>query len=150
MPEDADRYLMRLQELTGENAAIKVGVLENATAFSKSGKPVRVAEYAMYNEYGTQDIPTRPAFRSTVKEYGDDWADLVGTLILDHGLSGKDALAQVGAEAVDAIQEAIDKWETPPNKPATIKRKRSKRNNPLVDKGAYMDAIAMAPVGAKE
>lgn len=72
-----------------------------------------MAEYALYNEFGTRT-----------------------------------ALARVGGVVADDIRESIDQWRNPPNRLSTIRRKRSGRDNPLVDSGDYMDAVDFALTGA--
>lgn len=143
-----DDILFDLTELTGDDLQLSVGVLEGATHTDERGRVIAVAEYAMHNEYGTDHIPSRPAFRSAVDEHGDEWADALGEL-LGNGSDAGAALDVVGAVAVDDIRQSIEGWKTPPNAPATIARKRKKEDNPLVDSGDYLDALDWHVEGAE-
>lgn len=144
---DADKTLGILFELEDAGGlGVKVGILEGATHKDDSGRQTLIAEYAMHNEYGTRRIPPRAAFRVTADHRAEEWAELLADLLWA-GVAPKDALTQVGGQIVADIQESIDQWRNPPNAPATIKRKRSKRDNPLVDSGDMLDAVSLALTG---
>ena len=133
--------LADLYDLTGEDIGVKIGVLENATVVTKDGRTMHVAEYAMYNEFGTGRIQPRPAIRSTFDECEEEWFTLLGNLLWG-GTDAERALNNVGAFAAQAIKKNIRDWSDPPNKKSTIARKNSKRDDPLVDSQAYLDNIA--------
>lgn len=120
---------------------LRVGVLEGATHTDEKGRSIPVAEYALYNEYGTRRIPSRPFLRTSLDIYGEAWAAELADLI-GEGADPENALERVGAMAQADIRQTIEEWRTPPNKLATIRRKRSQRDNPLVDSGDLHDAIA--------
>ncbi len=146
----ADGPLGPLFELAeADGLGIKVGVLAGAMHTDEKGRTVPVAEYAMANEYGTRRIPPRAAFRSTADARMGEWEDLLVTRLWD-GLNPRDALAQTGGRMVEDFREAIDQWRNPPNAPATIARKRSKQDNPLVDSGDLVDAVDFALTGPGE
>lgn len=146
----ADGPLGPLFELAeADGLGIKVGILAGAVHTDKKGRTVPVAEYAMANEYGTRRIPSRAAFRSTADARMSEWEDLLVTRLWD-GLDPRDALAQTGGRMVEDLQEGINEWELPSNAPATIARKRSKQDNPLVDSGDLVDAVAFALTGPGE
>lgn len=144
----ADGPLGPLFELAeADGLGIKVGVLAGAMHTDEKGRTV--AEYAMANEYGTRRIPPRAAFRSTADARMGEWEDLLVTRLWD-GLNPRDALAQTGGRMVVDFREGIDQWLDPPNAPATIARKRSKQDNPLVDSGDLGDAVDFALTGPGE
>lgn len=146
----ADKTLGDLFELAeASGLGVKVGVLEGATHTDEKERSVPVAEYAMANEYGTRRIPPRAAFRFTADARMSEWEDLLATRLWD-GVDPRDALVQTGGRMAADIQEAIDQWKNPPNAPATIARKRSKRDNPLVDSGDLLDAVDFALTGPGE
>lgn len=146
----ADKTLGDLFELAESGGlGVKVGVLEGAVHTDEKGRSVPVAEYAMANEYGTRRIHFRPAFRFTADARMGEWEDLLATRLWD-GVDPRDALIQTGERMAADIQEAIDQWTYPPNKPSTIARKRSKRDNPLVDSGDLLDAVDFALTGPGE
>lgn len=146
----ADGPLGPLFELAAaDGLGIKVGVLAGAMHTDEKGRTVPVAEYAMANEYGTRRIPPRAAFRSTADARMSEWEDLLVTRLWD-GVDPRDALVQTGGRMAADIQEAIDQWPDPPNKPSTIARKRSKQDNPLVDSGDLRKAVNFALTGPGE
>lgn len=141
MADDVDALLADLYALTGEDIGLQIGVLEGTTTVARDGSTMQVAEYAAYNEFGTENIEPRPAVRRTHDLREEEWSEYLGNLIAG-GEEPEQALDSVGQQAAADIQEAIEEWKEPPNKPSTIKRKRSGRDNPLVDKGAYSDSIS--------
>ena len=94
---------------------------------------------AMANHYGTDTIPARPfldvgveavipkmnrEFEREMKKSGD----------------AKQALKRMAGIAYDGVIEKIDNTYTPPNAPATIKRKGS--SHPLIDTGQMRRSIS--------
>lgn len=146
----ADKTLGPLFALAEDDGlGVKAGILEGATHKDDGGRETLIAEYAMHNEYGTRRIPPRPAFRVTADQRADEWADLLAGLLWS-GVSSRNALTRTGGRIVADMQESIDKWRRPPNAPSTIRRKRSKRDNPLVDSGDMLDAVGFALTGRGE
>lgn len=132
-----------LLSVMGQDLRLKIGVLEGATHITegKNAKAIPVAEYAMYNEFGTQKIPSRPFLRFSLDTFGQDaWLPELADLLRE-GVAPEVALNRVGLQAQADIRRVIEEWASPPNAPSTIKRKRSKRDNPLVDSGDLLDAI---------
>ena len=60
------KFLAKMAEIAG---GVKAGVLNNAT--TTDGKSI--AEYAVYNEFGTSRIPARPFMRTVAKEKPKQW-----------------------------------------------------------------------------
>lgn len=146
----ADKTLGELFDLAdGEGLGVKAGILEGATHKDEEGREMLIAEYAMHNEFGTRRIPPRAAFRVTADARADEWTELLADLLWG-GVAPRDALTQTGGQIVADIQESIDMWRNPPNAPATIRRKRSKRDNPLVDSGDMLDTVSFALTGRGE
>ena len=164
MADSVDAQLVDLYELTGEDIGLKIGVLEGATSIRKPKKSkkkkkakkekdeggekpaarervMKVAEYAMHNEYGTDTIPPRPALRTTHDDCEEEWFELLENLI-DGGEEPEQALRAVGEQAVNAVMRAIEDWSDPPNKQSTVDYKNSGRNDPLIDQGDYLAAIS--------
>ncbi|MEA4836881.1 MAG: hypothetical protein VB101_01160 [Rhodospirillaceae bacterium] len=164
MADDASALLADLYELTGDDIGLKIGVMEAATSIRKPKRSkkkkkkgqkahegseksaarervMKVAEYAMYNEYGTDTIEPRPAFRRTHDLREDEWFQYLDNL-LNGGEDPEAALRAVGDQAVNDVQLAIEEWSDPPNKQSTIDRKQSGRNEPLIDQGDYLANIS--------
>lgn len=101
---------------------VRVGIFENAT--TDDGK--LVAEYATYNEFGTEHIPARPFMRNTIKAHAADWQKTFAGNVApqpDDPSTIYKALQTVGVQAVGHIQETISSSMPPPNAPSTIRKK---------------------------
>lgn len=124
--------IRNLKELDGKE--VNAGILKDA---GRSKKGVPVVEYAVYNEFGTRHIPSRPFVRiasdENQKAWGDTAADGVGQLI-DRRIRVKKCCDMVGKRMKSDIKKVIgDKSKLAPNAPATIARKG--HDKPLIDTG---------------
>lgn len=127
----------------GRDLRLKIGVLEGAThtTAGKNARSIAVAEYALYNEYGTRRVPSRPFLRFALDTFAEAaWLPELAAQLRE-GVDPQTALTRVGAQAQADVRRVIEAWAQPPNSPATIARKRGKRDNPLVDSGDLLDAI---------
>lgn len=105
-------------------AKLRIGIFADAT--TTDGK--RVAEYATYNEFGTEHIPARPFMRKTISEHKGVWQRTFAQMLQGKAsdpLAVENALHTVGREAVGHIQETISSNMPPDNAPST-KRKKTK------------------------
>lgn len=123
-----------LEDLDGM-VSLSVGVMDGATNV-KTGR--MVAEYAIYDEYGTKTSPARPAMRATLDVNADRYVDLLGDLVMS-GMDLETAMDTVAQVMEGDMKKNISEWQQPPNAPATVKRKGF--NAPLRDTGAYLKAI---------
>lgn len=101
---------------------VRVGIFENST--TEDGK--LVAEYATYNEFGTEHIPARPFMRNTIKAHSADWQKTFAGNVApqpDDPSTIYRALYLVGVQAVGHIQETISSNMPPPNAESTKRRK---------------------------
>lgn len=102
-----------------------------------------VAEYAAFNEYGTQTIPPRPFMRTSLKRNRRRWSNLFAMAM--SATTRRDdagairALHFTGTTAVADTQETLRKGPWIPNADSTIARKGSSR--PLVDTGQLVQSI---------
>ncbi len=154
--------LAKLLPDVGRDLRLKVGVLYGATHTTapkepKDGKKrkkqaqpttIQVAEYAIYNEYGTQRIPSRPFMRFSLDTFAESaWIPELAQLIKE-GMDPETAFNRVGLQAQADVRRVIEAWKEPENKKSTIRHKRSGRDNPLVDTGDLLDAIDYELEGA--
>ena len=107
---------------------VRVGVLEGAT--NEDGD--NVAEYAAYNEFGTDRIPPRPLLRTTISEKGREWSDLAKGFLMagvkaGAADAGRRALDAAGRQAQVDIQDKLMSNMPPPNAPATAARKAGRK-----------------------
>lgn len=118
-----------LSKYLNEKLEVRAGIFETATY--PDGTPV--AEVAYENEYGTDSIPPRPFFRTTIAEKQKDWADSVAEGLQYYKGDIRAALEATGERMADDLQESVLNWKEPPNAPYTIAKKGF--NKPLVDTG---------------
>lgn len=124
---------------------MNVGVLAGSTN-EDTGE--LIAPYAAANEYGTLNIPARPAFRNTVADKSGEWGETLSKLVASQSQDAtgiNKAFNVLGTVMVQDIRDTIEHSVPPPNAKATIDNKRRKgRANPtqtLVDSGSYQRSI---------
>jgi hypothetical protein len=94
---------------------------------------IPIAQAAFWNEYGTSRAPARPAFRTTIAKKSKDWGGKLGKAIIATDYDGRKALALLGQDMRDDLENAIAQWSSPANSPLTVKIKGF--DKPLVDSG---------------
>lgn len=101
-----------------------------------------IAEYAAYNEFGTEKIPERSFMRSSFDEnlpaIKADMDRRYGQVV-DGSITARQALGLIGLRHQDQIKDKIDTNIPPPNAPATIEAKGS--SHTLIDTGAMKNSI---------
>lgn len=97
-----------------------------------------VAGYAAWNEFGTKNIPTRPAIRQTVDTYMDEYVEDLADALLS-GVDPELAMNRLGEQMAKDISQSIRDWQQPPNAPSTAAQKDG--NDPLVDTETYAKSI---------
>ena len=124
----------------------------------KSGQrqdPVTVVEVALWNEFGTWNIPERPFFRIAIQKMGAPALRLLKaevdpkTMVVERHTAGK-----LGLIGQSEVQKSIVNLRTPANAPATIKggfvpTKTGKiiyvpgkgSSNPLIDTGFLRQSV---------
>lgn len=115
----------KLKELGGVRA-VRVGILPG----SRNTDGENIAEYAAANEYGSVVIPARPFMRTTAREKGKEWAQVLagalrGRTVKDPNV-GRRAFTAVGRVAQADIQATIMSNMAPPNSPAYAASKKKK------------------------
>lgn len=124
-----------LSKYLNEKMEVRAGIFETATY--PDGTPV--ASVAVENEYGTDLIPARSFFRTTIAEKQKDWADSVAKGLQYYKGDIRTALEATGERMADDLQESVLNWKEPPNAPYTIAKKGF--NKPLVDTGQMSDSF---------
>lgn len=111
-----------------------------------------IAEYAAYNEYGTEHIPARPFMAQTTDRNGKEligYKTSLASMVLGGQLTMRRALYLIGVRYAGRMRQTIrdsPSWAEP-NHPLTIARKGSA--HPLIDTGAMIHAITYKIHGAK-
>jgi hypothetical protein len=140
------RELMNLVfNLAREKPKIAVGVFESEGGLS-AGKGTTVVDIAIWNEFGTADIPARSFLRGWFDE-NEETAKTALMRFLQGYLEKKyqtkeQALDAFGAWLQGQIQARIAKGIPPPNAPSTIAKKGSSK--PLIDSGQLRSSITFA------
>lgn len=123
-----------------DNGTMQVGIVDNELTYPDG---TGVADVAMWNEFGTDTIPSRPALRQAIKDATPELVKL-GAKHAQLMLQGKmrfDYSARILARLlVQYMKDSITRWDTPSNAPSTIALKG--KNDPLMDTGLYRDSIS--------
>lgn len=129
-----DAAIPGLEELE-QDVLLFVGVPEGARN-DRTG--ALVADYAAWNEFGTKNIPARPAIRQTVDTYMDEYVEDLADALLS-GVTPETAMNRLGEQMAKDISQSIRDWQQPANAPSTIAQKGE--NNPLVDTETYAKSV---------
>jgi hypothetical protein len=117
---------------------VRVGFLENAT-YPDTGEPV--AMVAAIQEFGapSKNIPPRPFFRHMIAAKSGEWPQGVAAALKASDNDAEVALGIVGEGIAGQLRQSIIDTNSPPLKPATIKRKGF--DKPLVDTGHMLASV---------
>ena len=129
------RIVSKMRFINGKE--IRAGVLPSA---GNGKKGVPIAEYATYNEYGTEKIPSRP-FMATSADENKGWSTSVKNAVKGI-IDGAEVISQmntVGEKMKTDIKKNIGTYRFKPLKPATVKKKG--HDIQLIDSGDLYDAI---------
>ena len=114
-------------------------------------KNISVGQVAIINEYGTETIPPRPAFRIGLERSVAKNKKLIDAAlknITNHLLTGRkdsierqltQALTQIGRSAKKETKDIIKQGSMTPNAPLTIKKKGF--DHPLWETGLLHDSV---------
>ena len=131
------RIFKDVKQMDGKG--VKVGVMGG-----ESVKGVSVVDYAVWNEFGTKNIPKRPFMQRTADEKLAEtlkFSDYLVGKMIDGGITPDGVLKNLGEFYQKQIQMMIrtaKEWADP-NAPATIARKGS--SSPLIDTGRLVQSI---------
>ena len=136
-----NRIRTTIRELDG--AGVKVGI--RARDAGRQGPDrVDVIDYAVYNEFGTEDIPSRPFMRRTADTGQTEtlrvmrrWADMAmrGQMSVPQVLG---SLGEYYQMRMQATIRSARRWAAP-NAPSTIEAKGS--SSPLIQHGILINSI---------
>lgn len=122
---------------------VAVGLLQG----DKDGEGVQIAEYAAYNEFGTDVIPSRPFMRTAFDENrGDIQADIdrQSARLTSGQVSAQTALTIIGQKHASRIQNTITGRDFLPRlSPETVRRKHGSEKT-LIDTGALVNAVKIS------
>ena len=126
---------------------LEFGVIKN----KYPEKNISVGQVAIINEYGTETIPPRPAFRIGLERSVAKNKKLIDAAlknITNHLLTGRkdsierqltQALTQIGRSAKKETKDIIKQGSMTPNAPLTIRKKGF--DHPLWETGLLHDSV---------
>lgn len=109
---------------------------------TKYGDGTNVVDVAIWNQFGTPTIPSRPFLTSSRGSMISSTIHIRRKMIqeLNSGRADVDAAAnQIGALCSSIVKRSITEWQDPPNAASTIEKKGD--NNPLVDTGLMRQSV---------
>lgn len=142
----------RIEQLNDKDSFTTVGFLADNTKDGRDDGPTNL-EVAVFNEFGTRDMPARPFMRTTFDTNEKAYEGLAGKMVdkvVRGELTVKQVLGLIGAKVSADIKNAITQGPgiPPPNSPVTVLKKGSSR--PLIDSGQMADAITWQVGPSKE
>tara|TARA_R110002012_G_scaffold271932_2_gene457263 strand:- start:1137 stop:1637 length:501 start_codon:yes stop_codon:yes gene_type:complete len=144
------RILKEIKKLE-KKPHVKIGLLSNTGKQDKgftSGDKIKttsevsVLEVGIYNEFGTDTIPSRPFMRTTHDEHNSKWFGMIRKFtgkMYEGKATVNMALEIVGQQATADMKNKIKKGPFTANAPATTKKKKSTK--PLVDTAQLIGSI---------
>lgn len=145
---DRDLGWKRIKQemLAASNLEVAVGIFQG----DKNGEGVQIAEYATYNEFGTDTIPSRPFMRTAFDENkGDIQADIdrQSARLTGGQVTARGALTIIGQKHASRIQNTITGRDFLPRlSPQTVAAKKGSEKT-LVDTGALVNAVKISVRG---
>lgn len=121
------------------NGIFAVGVLDDKVSYDDG---TRVVDVATWNEFGTANIPARPALRSAILSVAPQLQKLgrkQAKLMLFRKLRMDKAVRDQAKIMQKEMRDSIESWDRPPNAPSTVAQKGF--DDPLIDTGLYKDSI---------
>lgn len=107
---------------------VTVGIHQDAGNYTQGATPPSVVEVALWNEFGTESIPERSFFRSTLTEQSSQINKIREEAvknILTKGWSVDKALDMIGFRVQVMIQNKIKSNIPPENAPSVLEKKRA-------------------------
>lgn len=128
-------FLKQIEANLQKASSVEVGFVNKETY--PDGTPV--AAVAMYNEFGTQNIPPRPFFRNAIKKNGSKWPKNLASLLKSHNYDSEIAFGLIGTKIQREIQDSIQSNTPPPNKKAVAEAKGFRKT--LIDTGRMLQNV---------
>lgn len=147
--KDIDRgYKKIIRELEkAKEMEVAVGILEGSTNDGLS-----IAEYASYNEFGTDNIPARPfmatTFDENLSQIDADFKRQSGEMIKGNR-TANEALTVIGQKHAGRIQKTITNRNFMPKLADRTIRAKKGSTKTLVDTGAMVSAVQISIRGRK-
>lgn len=119
----------------GGGGVVNIGVLAKA----RYPNGLHVAQNAFWQEFGTKNMPARPAMQNAIAEHSAKWPGAMAKIAKANGYDGPRTLALMGMGIKDQIVASITALTSPPLAESTIERKGF--DKPLIETGLYQRSI---------
>lgn len=129
-----------------KNAYVTVGVHQDAGRYTEGSNPPEVAQVALWNEFGTENMPERSFFRSALSESEskiNSWREEMIVQILEGKMDIKKALESIGFRVQVLIQNKI-KSNVPPKLASSTARGKTRDGVApvtLIDTGLMLRSV---------
>lgn len=132
-----EQALAKLTLKLSTYGTLKVGFLSNA----RYPDSTLVSMVAAIHNYGAPraNIPPRPFFSNMIKAKSPEWPKAIAGLLKATDYDVNQTLRLTGEAIKGQLQQSIRDTDSPPLKPATIRRKGFAK--PLIDTGALLNAV---------
>ena len=127
------RFRDRADVLPPDSEVVEVGIFGDMY-IRPNRKPAYVANVAAFQEYGTHQIPARPAFRNAVS----DLRGREGDAARAYKRGGLAALGELLVQLIRRRIESSPSWARA-NRPSTIRKKKG--DHPLIETGQLLRSI---------
>ena len=133
----------RVDETDGKR--VRVGIVGSQAAAAHGDSGATNGEIALYHEFGTRRMLSRPFIRMTFSDEGNERAlralqERLIAQVVAGKMTTEQALGMIGAWAAGAIRATIRNGSFAPLAPSTVARKGSSK--PLVDTGQLAGAVS--------
>lgn len=129
--EQIVKYLKEMERKLSKRKTMRVGFLEKARY--PNGTPIALIAAIQDGGAPRAGIPPRPFFRNMVANKQSTWSPILAQALKNSDFDIEKAFKVLGEVMVGQLKSSIDETNSPPLKPATIKRKGFAK--PLVDTG---------------
>ncbi len=133
------RFMKELQELA--ELEVRIGYQRGEATADDDNPRADLVDIAMWNEFGTVNIPSRPFMRDSV----DKHIPAINHMLMAQkdallkGASAREVLETAGLFQKDLIQTEIEQGDFVANAGSTIRKKGS--DKPLIDTGTMKDSV---------
>ncbi len=130
---EGERFMKTLQELAG--LEVRIGYQRGIVISDGGSSRADLVDIALWNELGTENIPSRPFMRDSVDKHRQEIGKAIEAqkAALLKGATTKKVLSALGLFQLDLIQTEIDQGSFVANAPSTIRKKKS--DKPLINNG---------------
>ncbi len=133
--------MKELQELAELEVRVGFQRGQNAGSATDDSSRADLVDIAMWNELGTEHIPSRPFMRDSVDKHMQEIGEMVAAQkdALLNGATAREILGTIGLFQQDLMQTEIEQGDFAANAPATIRKKGS--DKPLIDTGTMKNSV---------